>query len=111
MQLTAQQLNLLRTQLIERQNEIEMQLLSNDHYGLQQSLRDSITELSFYDNHPADIGTEWFERGKDIALNENAEHTLEEVIHALENMNTGEYGVCLKCAQDIPFERLEAIPW
>ncbi|MEG3068544.1 MAG: hypothetical protein RQM95_10115 [Syntrophaceticus schinkii] len=31
-------------------------------------LRDSINELSMYDNHPADIGTETFERSKDIGL-------------------------------------------
>lgn len=111
MNLTGKQRARLRKQLIERQEELEKKLLDNDHYGLNQSMRDSIRELSFYDNHPADIGSELFERGKDIALNENAEHNLEEVLIAIENMNTGMYGICLVCEQNIPYARLEAIPW
>lgn len=111
MKLTEKQRTMLRKQLINRQEEIEQQLLQNEHYGLNQSMRDSIRELSFYDNHPADIGSELFERGKDIALNENAEHNLEEVLIALESMNTGTYGICLVCDQNIPYARLEAIPW
>jgi YteA family regulatory protein len=111
MHLTEKQRKRLRKQLINRQGEIERQLLNNEHYGLNESMRDSIRELSFYDNHPADIGSELFERGKDIALNENAEQNLEEVRIAIENMNIGKYGVCLVCEQDIPYARLEAIPW
>ncbi|MEX1030365.1 MAG: TraR/DksA C4-type zinc finger protein [Paenibacillaceae bacterium] len=111
MHLTEKQRDRLHKQLINRQGEIERQLLNNEHYGLNESMRDSIRELSFYDNHPADIGSEFFERGKDIALNENAEHNLEEVRIAIENMNNGQYGVCLTCKQDIPYARLEAIPW
>jgi YteA family regulatory protein len=111
MKLTEKQRKRLRKQLDERKNELEKQLLQNDHYGLELSMRDSIRELSFYDNHPADIGNELYERGKDIALNENAEHNLEEVHIAIENMETGTYGICLVCEQYIPYPRLEAIPW
>ncbi|MEX2415813.1 MAG: TraR/DksA C4-type zinc finger protein [Paenibacillaceae bacterium] len=111
MHLTEKQRTRLRKQLVERKNEIEKQLLITEHYGLNHSMRDSIRELSFYDNHPADIGSELFERGKDIALNENAEHNLEEVEIALESMESGMYGICLVCEQQIPYARLEAIPW
>jgi YteA family regulatory protein len=111
MKLTEKQRKRLRKQLIERQQELEDKLLKNDHYQLNKSMRDSIRELSFYDNHPADIGSELFERGKDIALNENAEHNLEEVLIALESMNTGMYGVCIVCEQNIPYARMEAVPW
>lgn len=111
MHLTEKQRDRLHKQLINRQGEIERQLLNNEHYGPNESMRDSIRELSFYDNHPADIGSEFFERGKDIALNENTEHNLEEVRIAIQKMNNGQYGVCLTCTQDIPYARLEAIPW
>lgn len=111
MKLTEKQLAWLRKKLNERKNEIEKQLVQNEHYGLQESMRDSMGELSFYDNHPADQGSEWFERGKDIALNENTEHNLEEVEIALASMETGVYGICLECDQHIPYARLEAIPW
>lgn len=111
MNLTEKQRTRLRKQLIARKNEIDKQLLQNEHYGLKESMRDSIRELSFYDNHPADHGSEWFERGKDIALNENTEHNLEEVETALERIQTEQYGKCLECGTDIPYARLEAIPW
>ncbi len=74
------------------------------------SLRDNMSELSTYDNHPADIGTETFEREKDIALNENATHHLEDVLVALDALRHGTYGSCSVCRQPIPFERLQAVP-
>lgn len=107
--LTVTQLKKLKKQLLERQSELEQQLATSD--GLEQSMRDSIGELSLYDNHPGDIGSELFERGKDVALNENSEHNLEEVLIALENMETGTYGACIVCGKTIPYPRLEAIPW
>lgn len=42
----------------ERQNEA---LLLHKELGFQVSLRDSTSELSSYDNHPADMGSETFE--------------------------------------------------
>lgn len=68
-------------------------------------------ELSMYDNHPADMGTALFEREKDIALHEHAESTLGKIDVALKAMKDGTYGKCEVCNKDIPFERLEAVPY
>ncbi len=42
------------------------------------------------------------------------EHTLEETLltidRALERIDKGTYGVCEQCGQEIPFERLKALP-
>lgn len=111
MKLTEKQNKRLKKQLSERKRELERQSRQNDHSGLTNSMRDSFGDLSFYDNHPADHGTELFERGKDIALNENRKHILEQVHLALDNMETGIYGLCIVCGQPIPYRRLEAIPW
>lgn len=111
MALTLGQLRQLKRSLNDRRKELEQQIDHSDNDGLQQSMRDSLGELSLNDNHPADHGTEVYERSKDIALNEMAEHQLEEVLRALENIETGTYGTCLTCGADIPFQRLEAIPW
>src|SRR5690625_6037438 len=81
-----------------------------DHFGLQSAVKDTTGELSSYDNHPADMGTELFERGKDVALNEHAEKELEEINSALHAIDEGTYGICVECGADIPFERLEAVP-
>ncbi|MTW85647.1 yteA family sporulation protein [Virgibacillus dakarensis] len=107
--ITQAQLNKCKTALIERQNELIKQV--QDHFGLNfEFAQESIGELSNYDNHPADHGTELFERGKDVALNEHAEEELEEINEALHAIEDGTYGICSKCGKDIPFERLEAIP-
>ena len=78
--------------------------------GLGVPLGDSIGEISAYDNHPADIGSEVFERSKDFALRENAMITVAAIDSALEKIKNGTYGVCDVCGRDIPLERLEAVP-
>lgn len=78
--------------------------------GLGMSMKDSISELSTYDNHPADLGTEVFERSKDFSLRENAMITVSDIDRALERINDGSYGACEVCGRDIPLERLEAVP-
>jgi len=57
-------------------------------------LRDSINELSMYDNHPADIGTETFERSKDIGLKDLAQRQIKEINDALGRITEGNYGIC-----------------
>ncbi|SHE61679.1 transcriptional regulator, TraR/DksA family [Seinonella peptonophila] len=96
--------------LIEKKN-IETQSNKNEHFGLEQSMNESIGELSGYDNHPADIGSEMFEREKDIALQDANEHHQIEIEEALMKMEQGKYGICEVCHQPISDERLEAIPW
>lgn len=108
--LTSAQKEKLRQQLHQEKSDLEKQLASNGNFGLNGSIRDNIGELSSYDNHPADIGSEVFERGKDLALGENAEHHLTDVYRALADMESGEYGICKACGQPIPFARLEAMP-
>lgn len=78
--------------------------------GLGDTMSYSVGELSVYDNHPADIGDELFERSKDVALRDNAHVLLEEVEAALAKIDNGTYGICDSCGKDISIERLEALP-
>ena len=73
-------------------------------------MKDSISELSTIDNHPADLGTEVFERSKDFALRENAMITVAAIDKALEKINDGTYGACEVCGKAISSERLQAVP-
>nr|WP_245251199.1 TraR/DksA C4-type zinc finger protein [Virgibacillus litoralis] len=103
------QLNQCKAALSERQSELINHV--QDHFGTNLELiKESMSELSNYDNHPGDQGTEMFERGKDIALNEHAEKELEDINAALHAIADGTYGICSKCGEDISFERLQAIP-
>ncbi len=36
---------------------------------------------------------------------------LREIDYALQKMSTGSYGICEYCGEEIPYERLLAIPW
>ncbi|MFD2627239.1 TraR/DksA C4-type zinc finger protein [Oceanobacillus kapialis] len=107
--ITKEQLSQCKADLLQRQNELIHHI--QDHFGTTYELaKESVSELSNYDNHPGDMGTELFEREKDIALNEHAETELEEINKALHAIEEGTYGICSQCGADIPYERLAALP-
>ncbi|MFD1038321.1 TraR/DksA C4-type zinc finger protein [Virgibacillus byunsanensis] len=107
--ITKEQILQCKSALLDRQSELINQV--QDHFGLTYELiKESVGELSNYDNHPADHGTELYEREKDVALNEHAEQELEEINEALHAIEEGTYGICSKCGADIPMERLAAAP-
>ena len=78
--------------------------------GLDQSEGESVAELSSIDQHQADLGTETFEREKDLAIIESIEAELADVEHALRRLDEGTYGICEACGRPIDEERLEALP-
>ena len=109
--LSNEQLNKLKMALESERQSLEERLVENDHYQLEnEHPYNSVGELSAYDNHPGDLGTELYEREKDLSLNEHTEKELHDVNYALQAMANGTYGKCEVCGQDIDPERLEAIP-
>ncbi|HHT65024.1 MAG: TraR/DksA C4-type zinc finger protein [Caldicoprobacterales bacterium] len=74
------------------------------------SLRNSTNELSFYDNHPADTGSETYEMEKQFTLSRHQARQVDEVKAALERIGKGSYGYCESCGKSIAFERLDVIP-
>jgi len=60
--------------------------------------------------HPADIGTDLFERERDLGQLEDIERELRDIDDALRRLDEGTYGVCAACGRAIPDERLEANP-
>lgn len=86
--------------------------------GLMQNLKDEagtsesdqLSELADYDQHPADQGTETFEREKDLSILEQLEDELEELQAALERIDKGTYGIDEETGEPIAPERLEAVP-
>jgi len=70
----------------------------------------AIVELSLVDQHPADVGTETFEREKQASILDLAERQLQDVDRAFTRLDDGTYGTCEACGAVIPVERLEARP-
>jgi YteA family regulatory protein len=97
--------------LRQERERLRRYALGIEETGLDASQRESTGELSLYDNHPADIGSEVFERSKDLALINDAELKIRAVDDALAKMKSGRYGCCDRCGAEIPEERLEAIPY
>lgn len=109
--LTAQQLSAFRSTLLLERKELLKRMEVNDNHDLNKGHpHESVGELSSFDNHPADEGTELFERSKDLALLEHDRNYLNNIDKALEAIQKGTYGKCEKCSKDIPIERLNTIP-
>ncbi|HZG55166.1 TraR/DksA C4-type zinc finger protein [Paenibacillus sp.] len=104
------QLASLRSDLLRERDELARRLEASDKFGMNEPMGIELGELSLYDNHPGDIGSEMFERGKDLALAELWEHQLEKAEAALARIDAGTYGHCLRCGEPIPLERLQALP-
>ncbi|MDV6378083.1 TraR/DksA C4-type zinc finger protein [Sporosarcina sp. GW1-11] len=106
--LTTQQLDKLKNDLKSMEERLSE---TTNETEIVKSVQEDVGELSMYDNHPADMGTELYEREKDLALNTHAVDELEKVQHALQAIKEGTYGICEECGKKIPYERLEAIPY
>ena len=76
----------------------------------EESTSETAGELSSFDQHPGDSGTETFEMEKNVSLLEQVEDELKEIEAAFERLERGEYGRCLACGRPIGDERLEAMP-
>ncbi len=99
-----------RKLLLENRRQIEDRINDTGFYGLNDSMGDELSELSLYDNHPADVASELFEREKDLGVKINDKQRLAEIDIALFAIEKGTYGTCGHCGQPIGSERLEANP-
>jgi RNA polymerase-binding protein DksA len=61
--------------------------------------------------HPADLGTDTYQEELSLGLLENEDRILTEINEALVRLEQGTYGRCENCGQNIPRERLEAVPY
>jgi RNA polymerase-binding transcription factor DksA len=68
------------------------------------------SEQGDYDQHPADMASETFERAKDLSILIGMEAKIADVERALERLDAGTYGICEACGQPIGEPRLEAWP-
>ena len=80
------------------------------HRERDEAVSDTGGELSSFDQHPGDSGTETFEMEKNVSLLEQVDDELREIEAAFQRLERGEYGTCQACGRPIGDERLEAMP-
>ena len=69
------------------------------------SERYSSGELSSYDNHPGDIGTEVYMNDMQNSLTDHQQYRLDKVNDALNKIDNDEFGYCERCHNKIESER------
>lgn len=103
-------LNYFKQLLLNKRQEIleEMGLIKET------SLKDTSKEASGNDatfsTHMADQGTDAQEREKAFYYAARENKHLRYLDEALERIENGTYGICVSCGEEIPHERLEAVP-
>jgi DnaK suppressor protein len=68
------------------------------------------TELSSFDQHPADSGSIVADAQRQDAILHAISDQRDQVIEALARIDAGTYGRCVVCGKQLPDERLEARP-
>ena len=98
--------------LLEQERERIKSAIDHLHQEHPGNLEDELGEVGGRgsDNHLGDMATATFDRELDEGLEEGAQHTLEQVEHALARIEEGTYGTCERCGKPIGEERLRARP-
>jgi len=94
----------------ERERLAAMRSQYESEHLTTESESDSVSELSGHAQHQADLGTETFNRERDLTILEHIEAELSDVEHALHRLDDGTYGSCEACGRPISADRMEAMP-
>jgi len=97
--------------LLERKLEESSETLSSmkrNHEAEQNKF--SPSELSNYDNHPADTASELYLTEMNSALKVHEQSILSDIREAMQRIDDGTYGICKSCGEEISEERLNVKP-
>ena len=105
-----------RTHLEKRLKEerrLALELINLNTVDLADSDQDHSGSTSKVPFHPADIGTETIDEEINASNATRVSNELGEIDAALERLYTdpASFGKCQETGRDIPFERLDIIPW
>jgi DnaK suppressor protein len=82
----------------------ELSSLEEDIQLLKKTLKNEV-DVDIEEGDP-----EIIEREKSVTLMEALESRMAAIDHALKSIEAGQYGICERCGQEIPMERLEVKP-
>ena len=93
--------------------EAERDRLAHEISDLERESSVTLSETSGennYRDHMADQGTATFGKELDMSLEGNARELYAQVQRALGRIESGEYGRCVRCNEEIAAARLQAVP-
>ncbi len=100
--------NQLHEALVQEKSRLKREI-GNLQEGVNAGTYD-LEGMDAVDQHPADEGSELFEREKDLAVQSTLMRELDEVNIALKKFDDGTYGICEMCGKPIDERRLRAFP-
>lgn len=106
-----EKLHYYKNKLLNEKDKILNTIDSIMKNGMNENQREEIEELSLVDNHPADFGSEMFEKERRYALLDNEKDIINRIDNALKRIEDGSYGICEICGKEIPNERLDFMPY
>lgn len=105
------QIDELRGRLVEKTRELKSALQRDKEQLDQQLNRSDAGEAKLDFNHPADMVGADPDFDKELNLIGRERQELGEVEHALQRIEEGHFGYCEECGEEIPFERLQVVPY
>ena len=102
--------NKFKKRLLEEQKQLRDLLERHQEERERIRLSEASAERS-PDPTSADGGSMAFELEKELTLDENTRHLLNQIDHALVLIKKKKYGICEQCQGPIPVTRLEALPY
>ena len=109
-QLAQGTINRFKKKLLEEQKQLRDLLERHQEERERIRLSEASAERS-PDPTSADGGSMAFELEKELTLDENTKHLLNQIDHALVLIKKKKYGNCQNCQKPIPVARLEALPY
>jgi DnaK suppressor protein len=113
MSLTAEQRSHLEQRLLEERGRAQRILnQSVDEYS-EESGQDRAGDLTSVPFHVADRGTDTMQTELDASMETRVSRELAEIDAALNRLyqHPEQFGICEDTGREIPFERLDLIPW
>jgi len=103
-------LSVIRQRLLRDKTQLEHDLAIKDEEASEQG-DDLDPERGGVGNHMADEANDTTEQETTMALQNEAQQTLDQINEALARLDAGTYGTCANCGKKIPQARLEARPF
>ncbi len=86
-------------------------LVGDVHHMADLALNRNDTGSSSMPVHPADVGSDNYDRDFTLQLAQNSRATLQQIDNALKRIEEGTYDRCEVCGGRIPKRRLEVVPY